>query len=240
MTPIMRPFLAILTIIISSVFASCNFNCVPRSGREVAETRNVPAFKRLELSGAMKVYIRQSSNSTVNIEADENVIKHIKTRVSGGTLEIDPSLNICDGGEIKVYVTTPSLEGLTASGAVEVDNGGLIMAKDFKIHMSGTCKIKLNLETGHLESESSGAAELTLSGKAAIHDVEMSGACSLSAFGLKVARYNISTSGACGVKVSVDEELNVSSSGAGQVEYKGNPRSVNNKTSGASSVTKAG
>ena len=46
----------------------------------------------------------------------------------------------------------------------------------------------------------------------------------------------IDASGASKVSVFVTEELNSEASGASKIQYSGNPTSVENKTSGASSV----
>jgi len=53
-----------------------------------------------------------------------------------------------------------------------------------------------------------------------------------------VGDYDISTSGAGNCEINVLHSLNVSSSGASEVKYKGNPSSVNNDKSGASTLQK--
>lgn len=60
----------------------------------------------------------------------------------------------------------------------------------------------------------------------------------INAFDFVVGEYTIRSSGASHCKINVLKTLNVHSSGASEIKYKGSPSTVNNDKSGASSIEK--
>ena len=66
----------------------------------------------------------------------------------------------------------------------------------------------------------------------------MSGAGNLNALDFVVANYRVETSGLSRCKINVLKELSINTSGAGSVEYKGNPTQINNQHSGLTSIKK--
>jgi hypothetical protein len=89
-----------------------------------------------------------------------------------------------------------------------------------------------------VRTQSSGASEIFLKGQASSHEVELSGSSSIDALDFVVGKYRIESSGASNSKINVLSDLRVKSSGASDVEYRGNPSNVSNDDSGASSVRK--
>ncbi|PWG79896.1 head GIN domain-containing protein [Pararcticibacter amylolyticus] len=228
------------TLLLPALLSGCNLNCVNPSGKTAAVTKDLERFSKISVGGALKVFIKQSDKSSVSIEADENVLPLIKARVSGETLEVRQETNLCNAGEVKVYITSPEFKALDLSGAVEVANGSPVNGEKLDLSLSGASKADIRVNVEELRTEASGACEINLQGRANRHHVEMSGAGSLKAPGLQVADYHIEGSGACKLSIHATESLDVNSSGAVVVEYKGNPQRINNNSSGASHLKKLG
>lgn len=232
-----RPFVYLATLVIPFL-SQCNVNCISASGKEVSEMRKPGTFSKVDVGGAMKVFLKQGTESSVSIEAAENIMPLIKTEVKGETLEISQKNSFCNPGTINVYITSPHFTGVSASGAVQVANADTLKSGDFSIDLSGASKVELAINTGSLKTDVSGACKMTLKGQCGNHKVDMSGACELNAIDLVAAKYDIDASGACKLHINVLEELNSSMSGASYIEYKGQPKTVNADNSGASKVTK--
>lgn len=228
----------ILLIFIIPLIAGCNVNCINASGEQVSEMRNLGPFKKIDVGGAMEVYLKQGPTSSVSLEADKNIMRHLKTEVRGETLSISHDFNICNSGTIRAYITSPNFEEIEASGAVKLANGGVLKGEKLLLDVSGASKLELSVEVGTLETDASGASKIALKGKASSHRVDVSGACKINAFDLVVGKYSIETSGASKLEVNALNTLDVSSSGASKIDYKGNPSSISNDKSGASSLTK--
>lgn len=238
-----RPFFNLIVLItglgVMSLTSACILNCVHGSGHPATENRTVTNdFNRLEVSGGFKVILKQDSSGKVGITADDNVLKYIKTKNDGGTLKIYTHKNICNGGDMTVTIGVKNLEQIRASGATELSAVGKLVCKDLEFHLSGVSKVNLDLNAANVTVEGSGDTELQLSGQATSNHLDISGVAKIHAFDFVVSDYDISTSGASHCEINVLHSLNVSSSGASEIKYKGNPTDVHNDKSGASSLEK--
>lgn len=214
------------------------FDCVNGSGNQVTENRSVEPFTEIELGGSMKLVLKQDSSQSLRIVADDNIQDRIETRVRGNKLRIEMDGNFCETGPITIYASARTFEGIEASGAVEVLSDGLLSSEQFFLGLSGSSKVKLNLNTGDMRTDASGATEVALSGQARSHEIKMSGSGEVEALDFVVGNYRIRTSGASEMKINALNELDVESSGASEVSYRGNPKNVTNNNSGASSLNK--
>lgn len=228
--------LAMLTL---TFFSSCRrFRCVHGSGKVITDNRKMPDFTKLDISGGFKVKLVQDSSLNVSINADDNLLKYIKTDVNGGKLTIKSRRNLCGSGEVTITIGVRNLEEIGASGAVDVTSNSLIRTKDLRFDLSGSTKIDMELNAANVNTEGSGATEIFLKGQATSHNVDMSGSSKIEALDFVVGKYNIETSGASHSKINVLNSLSVHSSGASEIQYRGNPSNVTNDKSGASSLDK--
>ena len=64
------------------------------NGSIITETRNSVSFNFVENRGSFNVYIVKDTVFYIDIEAESNLIPHIRTTVHGNTLEIDTRENL--------------------------------------------------------------------------------------------------------------------------------------------------
>lgn len=231
--------LLILAAGISTVLlSSCRLNGVRGSGNVVSETRKVSDFTKIDISDHYKVNLKQDSSLSVTVTADDNLLKYIKTDVTDGKLRIHNTRNIRSSGDLTVNVGIRNLKDIETSGAVEVTSDGKITVQDLHFNLSGATKITMDLNAANVTTEGSGATRINLTGQASTHNVDLSGAGKISALDFVVGNYNIETSGATKCEINVLNSLSIHSSGASSVRYRGNPKTINNDKSGASSVQK--
>jgi len=230
--------LAVAALASVATLSSCRFNCKRGSGNQVTENRSLAGFSEIEISGDYQVNIKQDSNYAVNITADDNLMQYVKTEVNGDRLKIHTSRNICNAGPFIVNISLRELNFLRGSGAIKITSVGKITTKDLQLKLSGATKVNLDLNADNVRTTGSGLTEINLRGQASSHVVEMSGSGTLNALGFVVAKYSIESSGISHCKINVLNELNINSSGASDVQYKGNPSTVNNNKAGASTLQK--
>ena len=214
-------FLAALTIgsmsAINCSIGSFKFSSgVKGSGNVKSEIRDAVDFKKIEAGGAVRIFITAQKDFSVEISADDNILPLIKTEVSGDTLKIYSNDRISPKNEIRVNISLPMLENLDISGAsgAEVTN---VTADQLKLEASGASKIKIDGTSKSLNGDASGAS-------------------SIDAENLKTEDADVEASGASKITVSPTGNLKADASGASNVYYTGEPRSVEKKSSGASSV----
>jgi hypothetical protein len=193
-----------------------NFGGEKGSGNIKTESREVTNFKSIDVSGAFEVEIIAQKDFTLEVEADDNLLPLIRTEVDGETLKIKSEKGLKTSNPLKIRITAPDINGLELSGASKVNLA--------------------NLSNDSLSLDSSGASKIKIEGTTGNFDIEMSGASKLDAENLKAENVNVESSGASNLNVFVTNVLKADLSGATNVTYSGGPKSVDKKTSGASSV----
>jgi len=230
---------------------------------ENAQQRKVPSFTAISVSSAIDLYLTQSNKNEVAVSATNDEIRdHIITEVVGGTLII----RLGDKGtwfswrkwgnyKTKAYVSIQDINALTASGASTVHLVNTIESPKMRIKLSGASDFKGNIKAGVLmyqltgasdykgeisansiDIDGSGASSIELIGRVDDLAIEVSGASTAKLYNLTAKGAILRASGASNIGVTVTEILRASSSGASDINYKGNPTVKESNTSGASSI----
>ncbi len=191
---------------------------VQGSGILKTEKRTVSSFKSISASGAFEIDVVCQKEVGLEIEGDDNLLPFVKTEVHDDTLYIKPTKNYSAKKPMRIRITVPDVESISASGA----NG---------FNVSDVKNEKIKIET-------SGASNIVISGETVALDLEMSGAGKIDSEKLRATRVSIRLSGAGKATVFASEELNADVSGAGSVTYAGDPKKVNKNISGVGSISK--
>ena len=230
---------------------------------ENAQQRKVPSFTAISVSSAIDLYLTQSNKNEVAVSATNDEIRdHIITEVVGGTLII----RLGDKGtwfswrkwgnyKTKAYVSIQDINALTASGASTVHLVNTIESPKMRIKLSGASDFKGNIKAGVLmyqltgasdykgevsansiDIDGSGASSIELIGKVDDLAIEVSGASDAKLYNLTAKGAILRASGASNIGITVTEILRANSSGASDINYKGNPNVKESSTSGASSI----
>lgn len=225
------------------LFLACAFLITTTAFADL-EDRNVGHFDVLKINGPMDVFITQSKDYEVRVEAPIDRMKNIETKVEGGALVVQYkskrgrnnwSWKSMKG--IKVYVSVRDLEGLFLSGSGDVEGSGL-RAKQLKLNISGSGDIDLEVDAHKINTKISGSGDIDLIGSAERFDITISGSGDIDAFGLKTEECEVVIYGSGDCDVNVSQYLDVRINGSGNVTYKGNPVEVNQKVSGSGGAHK--
>lgn len=208
-----------LIVILVSIFAltivSCKGVQVRGSGNVISEDRDVSGFSKVSISGSGNLFIEQGDEESLTIEAEDNILPLITTRVSRNTLTI------------KINQGTPT----------EVPNYYLKVKDLTSISTSGYGIVSCpSLNTDSLVIKSSGSGNITLAGTVTSQDIESSGSFKYYAEDLKSNSCVIDSSGSGELIINVSDDLNVTASGSVKVTYIGSP-SITQKTSGSATIT---
>lgn len=215
-----------------------SFGWIKGSGKVISETRNVSGFHGIDVGGAFEVILIKSNQEKIVLEADDNLMPYIRTKVFGGILEIDNEKDFRNPTELKVSIYYKNLDRFDISGAASVRGEDIINAQSIELDASGASEIQLKFNTENFEGDMSGASRLDLSGNAKNVKIEASGASSFQALEFETINCEIDASGAAVVRIWTVGKLSLEASGASSVRYKGNPSIDIISISGASSVRK--
>ena len=229
------------------------------------QVRKVPNFTAISVSSAIDLYLTQANSNEVAVSATEDEIRdHIITEVVGGTLIIRLgehgtwfSWKKWGNYKTKAYVSIKEINAINASGASNVHLVSTIESPKMRIKLSGASDFHGDIKAGTLYYklsgaseyvgkvyakniliEESGASSIDLEGTADDLSLDISGASDAKLYKLITKGAVVHTTGASHAKVNVTEILKAVSSGASDIDYKGNPNVKESNSSGASSIKK--
>ena len=237
-------YITIIAFVLAIAVSSCNIvdgRRINGNGKVTTKTYDLKNFSQIDVGHSMKVYLSQGNNYEVKIETDENLFDFLNVRVDEeNVLDVDVAnnTNLDATGEIKVYITAPSLDQVELSGAAEIETKGkFAQDKKIKFDISGASSGNISVRAPMVELDASGASTLTVDGESKDIEVDASGASTINAFDLMSENAAVESSGASTARVFSSIALNARANGASTIKYKGNPK-VTSDASGASSITK--
>jgi len=239
----MKKYYYLLLIILAIVPANqANgqfFGSVVGNGKIVSENRDIrTTFTGIRVSSGIDIILAQGNNQSVRVEADENIIENIVTKVESGVLKVyfDRSINFT--GNRKVYVTMKDIEQLSTSSAGDIIGNGLLRCDNLSLKATSAGDIKLELKAERIEVNISSSGDIDLMGECDIMEANLSSAGDLNATDLKTREVDITVNSAGDATIYVTEKLEARASSAGDIRYQGNPEYVNAYASSAGSIRK--
>lgn len=216
---------------------------VKGSGKVLQEQREVTSFEGINVNNAIHVFLSQGNEESVKVEADDNIVPYIQTKVKDWILHItlkgeEPIRNFSPKLPMNVYVTIKNLREIEANAAATVEGESAFQVETLELDISSAANLDLEVKGENIDMDISSAANVTLSGQINSIKAEVSGACKLDGANLETLKANIDMSGASSATLKVKDELEYDVSGASRLTYSGNPRIYKAEITSAGSVKK--
>ena len=215
----------------------------PGSGKVIKQSRTVNGFNSIEVDYPADVTIKQGGKESLIIEAEDNLLPGLITKVSDGTLKISYKVEsgnpVTPTKPINITITAKDLKSvnLTSAGKMTIDG---FETKALDVSLNGAGALTMNEITAtDLTINLSGAGDLKANGTTDSLELSISGVGSFDGSDLHSQTASVSLSGAGGATVWVDEKLDATVSGAGSIHYYGMP-TVTKEIAGVGSVTSLG
>ncbi|GDX44394.1 hypothetical protein LBMAG23_13710 [Bacteroidota bacterium] len=210
----------------------------------MAVIRDMGKFEKIEIHGPFKVYYSVSDKCTVAISAhSESARDRIRVKNNGGVLTIDLENSyrnwISVDGKFKLYISAPTIDEIIASGAVNFLVTDLLKSDDLKIRFTGASDFLGKLDCSKLYLQCTGASDVELTGRSADVEVVLTGASKLKASTFKIENADIRVSGESNSSIAVSNKLHAVATGASNIQYFGNPSTIEVSSSGASKIKRA-
>ena len=235
--PAMRRLSLPLVILVSIVIAACLTGYAlaetpDRKDEPVTESHALAAFKRIEISGSAAVTLVQDTNGPLVATLPPSAASQITVKVQKETLIIKVNDNARwwsdmfgrgPSGTPQITIHFKDLDGIDVAGAVRI-SARQIHVPELSIDGSGGTTIQIeDLRATRLSVEGSGALKAELAGQVTDQSIEISGAGNYQAARLVSDNASVEVSGAGKIVVNARKKLTASLSGAGVVEYIGEP-----------------
>jgi hypothetical protein len=217
-------------------------------------------FSKVSIAIKAKVYIEQGENYKLDIQTDEKTLEKINVEFSTDGLEIECKHGCNIDEPVVIYITAPSLTGISVAGSAElyIEKGydtkemelsiagsgfmnlNKLKAEEVSASVAGSGKLVMNeLTAREVEASVAGSGNVVLSGNNPGSEVDLSiaGSGSIDAAGFEAAEVKVEIAGSGDCKVFASKKLNASIAGSGSILYKGSPE-IEKETAGSGKVKK--
>jgi len=257
----LKSLLKTASLLSAFALAGCSFargwNTVDGNGKVVSQTRAVSGFDAVSVSGPGELTVSQGSEESLVIEADENLLPLIESKVSGGHLWIGPRhVNVRPTKGIRYELKLKNLNALALSGSIHADLGriktenltlrvsgsgaievGPLEVKDLSAQTSGSGRVEVTqLEATQLSVHISGSGRTEMAGSVERQEIRISGSGRYDASELRSNQAIADISGSGRATIKVKDTLKAKTSGSGGVKYYGSPQ-VTRSVSGSGHVS---
>ena len=208
-------------------------------GKVITENRTVATFNCIGLECHANVYFSQGDEQSVRVEAEDNIMSHIKTEVKDRilTIEMDDD-DFKTPGTINVYITVKELCLLELAGSGKMIGKSHINCDNMSLRIAGSGNISADIRSLAVKISVSGPGSLDVAGTTTSMDIKVAGSGNVNAKELQAVNTSVAVSGSGSSTINTREELNVSITGSGGVRYVGEPAKLKTSITGSGKVSK--
>ena len=224
--------------LITAVFtllSSCVFEYESGSGNIITQKRNLAAFTGIASSNAIDVEVRTGALK-IEVEADDNIIEYVETRVSGNTLHVGIKKGVSlHNTHIKVNITVPELTSISANSSSDVKVLDVIKSNNkLSFDASSSADIEAEVDAPEVAAKASSSASVQLSGRTKNYRAEVSSSADIRSFDLLSENTDVTANSSGSADVHASVTLNAEASSSGSVAYTGGAAAkVNTNSSGS-------
>lgn len=216
---------------------ACSLTGVTGSGTVVQASPDVGSFAAIDVDSAFAVTLRVADESDVVVRADDNVIDAVVVSVDDGTLGIRVDRPVRDATlEADVSVPADAVASIDVAGASTLTSTDTMSPSTLDISVDGAGRAFVVVDTGTLTVSADGAGVVNAGGEADSVVVDANGASSVQLPQLRAGEAEVSVDGASRADVNVEGALTARAAGASTITYTGDPASVDQDASGASTI----
>lgn len=233
----------ILVTLTALLFASCNFggssNSIEGSGNTTTQKRDVTEkFTKIEVSNAIDLIVEQSDSTSIVVEADDNLIDKIKTKIDNGTLKIECDYNSYRNiNSKKVTVKLPVIYEIESSSSSTVNSYKTLKSEHIKLDASSASEINIKVESDKIATSASSGSTINIEGMALEVEADASSGADINAGNLEANNVNANASSGASITVHPIASLTAEASSGGDINYNTVPKTIDKKSNSGGSIT---
>jgi hypothetical protein len=232
----------IAILFVATIFTSCSvdmFNRVNGNRNVVTEVRKTSdKFTGIKVSTGIDLYVTQGAKNKVTVEADENLHDIIITEVEDGILKVYSEKSIWKAKARKVYVTIKDLTLLKATSGSDVYGKGIIKTDEISISATSGADIKITVDATSVETSSTSGSDIRIAGTTTNHASSATSGASIEAYELHSKNVFVKVTSGADINIYASEKLDAKANSGGDIDFKGNPKSVTKKSNSGGDISK--
>ena len=210
---------------------------VDGNGNVVTVDRDISTdFDQIKVSQGLELYITQSNDVALSIEADENLHDLIMTDVENNILRIYSTENIRRSSSKKIMLNINDISAIKATSGSDVYSTNTIEVDELELNTTSGADMKLDVKTQILNCHSTSGSDIRVSGTTEVLIAEATSGSDIKADKLKAETSKVKATSDADISVNTSKELTARATSGGDVRYSGNPEKVNTSDSSSGSV----
>ena len=221
-----------------SLFAGCG-NSIEGVGNPIDERRTVEDYDVIYLNSSFDVTVRQallSDQNKVVVNAQENLLPFISTRVEGSRLIVESTEKISPSTPVRIEIITNGVTKIVNEGSGSIKTANTLKADRMKIQGDGSGDMTIKVKAPLVKVENDGSGDIRLLGETQELEILLDGSGEVNTLETRASQVEVSNDGSGNVSVSVSDVLGIELSGSGSVKYAGNPQEIEQSVNGSGSV----
>ncbi|RIY36989.1 DUF2807 domain-containing protein [Capnocytophaga canis] len=209
------------------------------NGNVKVENRTTEAYTKVSNIGNLYVVLTEGKVGSIRVEASDNILQYILTKVENGELSIrlDPKNNYTLKHKVVVYVPVDqSLQKILQKGSGDVELKDLLKVEQLSCELAGSGDLKINVKAKQLSLSVVGSGDLEAKGSVTELQAELTGSGDLDAEKLTAMNAKVTVNGSGDITTFVTENVEARVSGSGDIAIKGNPKKRDSKVMGSGDI----
>ena len=203
----------------------------------------VSDFTGVDASSAFDITVTKGSAESLIIEADDAVMPYVRSEVRNGVLHLylekGADKKIKNIKTLKASIVMKNLDKVSLSGACKFTANDLFTPDRFKVDCSGASNLAVNVHTGQLDIDASGASKIQVKANVTGNaKLDVSGTSKIQGE-LKAGNVRINASGVSSVELTGSaSDIKIDASGTSNIKSENfEVKTATIKTSGTSNIT---
>ena len=235
----MKTITKISAVLILFLTTSCMFNGVKGNRNVKSQKRTISSdFEAIRVSNGLDVYLTMGNNTSLAVEADENLHDIILTEVEDGVLHIhtDNNTNIWSAKSKKIYLNAEKINEIRINSGAELISENTIETEELKVSTTSGADVRLMVDVINLSCSTTSGSDAKLKGKAEHFVAKSTSGSGLKASGLEVKTCEAVVTSGADIRLNVTDELDASATSGGDIRYTGNPKKIKKRSSSGGDV----
>jgi len=234
----------ITALIMALLLVSCQFNGdfgfgVRGNGDvETVERSLNEDFNEIRVSRGLDVYLTQSDDVSLFVEADENLHDIIITKVKNGVLMITTDESISFSKAQKVMLSFNNISKITATSGSDLYSTNTIVADNLELTTTSGSDMEIDIDTQVADCSSTSGSDLRVSGITNKLYADATSGSNIKAGNLKAKISEARATSGADITLNTSDELYAKASSGGDIKYYGNPKKITKKDGVSGSIRK--
>ena len=235
---------AIVITIAALLFASCNQNInfgngLDGNGNVQIENRTPTAkFNKIESSRGLEISVEQSNTILVQVEADENLQKHIIIKVENETLIVTTDKDLNDAATKKVTIKMPIIVSLSADSGTAINTKNTIKGNSLTIHSDSGSILDVSAEYESITADCDSGSAIKIAGKTLKLIANSDSGSDFNATSLLANDVNAIADSGSSITVHPLVNLIANADSGASINYLGDPKTIKKTEDSGGSVQK--